>query len=108
MQFYNWKQSVLQQSEATSDTGDVIVLSQAQKEEISKLRQALLSHMKLDEKMFSYGRGREVHFDWACFSAAVTLWEEHILELHKQLLMHLPFWKDHAFLFSVSCPVIEE
>lgn len=108
VQFYNWKQSVLQESEVTRDTSNVVILSQAQKEEVSNLKQALLSHMQLDENVFCYGKGREVPFDWGCFSAAVTWWEEYMLELHKQLQMHLPLWKDHAFLFSVSSSVTEE
>lgn len=108
VQFYNWKQSVLQESEVTRDTSNVVILSQGQKEEVSNLKQALLSHMQLDENVFCYGKGREVPFDWGCFSAAVTWWEEYMLELHKQLQMHLPLWKDHAFLFSVSSSVTEE
>ncbi|KAL2904869.1 2-oxoglutarate and iron-dependent oxygenase domain-containing protein 3, partial [Bienertia sinuspersici] len=109
--FYYWKQSVLQRSEVVMDTGDVKLLSEAQKEVIHELRSNFLSTMLLERTIYCYsssGKNMEFHFDWACFSAAVKLWEEYSYELYKQLQMHLPIWKDYQSLFAVSSLGVEE
>lgn len=109
IQFYDWKQPVLQLSEVAMDTGDdVIQLSEDQKEVIHNHRSVFLGTMQLDKTFLcdsSPGKSREFHFDWGCFAAAVISWEEYTFELHKQLLVHLPFWKDYQSLFSVSSDI---
>lgn len=93
------------------DSGTITLLSEEQKEVVRELRSVFLTANQLDNTIFcdsSPGKSREFHFDWACFSVAETSLEEYTLELHKQFLMHLPFWKDYRSLFSVCSSVIEE
>ncbi|XP_010681358.2 uncharacterized protein LOC104896320 [Beta vulgaris subsp. vulgaris] len=111
VQFYCWKWPTLLSSEAAAVTGDVLLLSEAQNVVVNELRSIILNSMQLDMGTLCYsspGKSRELHFDWACLSAAVTSWKEYTFELHKQLLLHLPFWKDYQSLFSVSSCVIEK
>ncbi|KNA15499.1 hypothetical protein SOVF_097740 [Spinacia oleracea] len=111
VQFYVWKRPILQISEDTMDSGTITLLSEEQKEVVRELRSVFLTANQLDNTIFcdsSPGKSREFHFDWACFSVAETSLEEYTLELHKQFLMHLPFWKDYRSLFSVCSSVIEE
>ncbi|KAK9750481.1 hypothetical protein RND81_02G200400 [Saponaria officinalis] len=110
VQFYHWNQSNLQQSEVRN-TRDVILLSEAQKQNFLMLRRLLSSSsMQMNSTIFHSSPSttiREAQFDWDLFSASTTSWEEYTSELHAQLMVHLPFWKEYASLFSVSSLVAD-
>ncbi|XP_074309528.1 uncharacterized protein LOC141644017 [Silene latifolia] len=109
VQFYYWSRSNLPQTEGVRNTGDIIQLSESQKQDICNLRCLLSSTMKLDASIFCHPSSntiRDSHFDPKIFSEALTSWEEYAFKLHEQLTVHLPFWKEYTSLFSVSLQVV--
>ncbi|KAL9226020.1 hypothetical protein vseg_001876 [Gypsophila vaccaria] len=111
VQFYHWNQCNLLHFKHANNSGDVIQLSEAQKQNVQKVRCLLSSSMPLDATIFHYSSScmlKEPQFDWDSFSASMTSWEEYTSKLHAQLMVHLPFWKEHASLFSVSSLIANE
>lgn len=104
MQFFNWKALETQTSKVKLRAGKVLQLSQSQREKISGLNSTFLKGNLCASSVFyhvSIDEDGEHSFDWAKFSAAIMAWEGYIYELHKEILVSLPFWRTHQSIFSI-------
>ncbi|XP_044491350.1 uncharacterized protein LOC123215358 isoform X2 [Mangifera indica] len=104
VQFFNWKALETQTSKVKLRAGKVLQLSQSQREKISGLNSTFLKGNLCASSVFyhvSIDEDGEHSFDWAKFSAAIMAWEGYIYELHKEILVSLPFWRTHQSIFSI-------
>lgn len=102
VQFYCWKHSEFQLSEVEVKTNNIASLLQSQLERIKSLKLLYVKDYQRAERIFNYGgngRSLEQSFDWGSFSAAVAAWEAYTSKLRRELLISLPHWQTHQFIF---------
>ncbi|XP_057794177.1 uncharacterized protein LOC131010598 isoform X2 [Salvia miltiorrhiza] len=102
VQFYYWKASELE----TTESIDTVPLSELQQQTITRLRAVLLKDLQLAETLVGCINGsisqRPLERLRYSFSAVVCEWEAYTLKLRNELVMSLPFWRAHHFIFSTA------
>ncbi|KAK4786256.1 hypothetical protein SAY86_002945 [Trapa natans] len=105
VQYYLWKSWDLPRPESTLSWGKVTELSHPQKEKVDKLKLALIKDHKLAWETFGFRCHESTElqdFNWACFSVAITAWEDYTSEKHKDLIRSLPHWINYQSIFCAS------
>lgn len=107
MQHYWWRASELQTARIKVESSKVVELTQLQHARIGSLKSLLLKDQHLAEKVFRRVtcNSDQQYFDWADFATSITVWEDYVSQLHKELLISLPDWKAQQSMFRISFDV---
>lgn len=86
------------------ESSRVVELTQLQHARISSLKSLFLRDQHLVEKVFSRVtcKSDQQNFDWADFATSISVWEDYVSQLHKEILMSLPDWKALQSIFRIS------
>lgn len=104
MQHYWWKASELQAEEIKIESIKVVELSQLQRDRISSLKSLFLKDQHQAEKVFSSVacESKQEFFDWAGFAASLSMLEDYVFRLRKELMMSLHYWKEQESIFNIA------
>ncbi|XP_015868023.3 uncharacterized protein LOC107405477 isoform X1 [Ziziphus jujuba] len=104
VQHYWWRASELQTARVKMESSRVVELTQLQHARISSLKSLFLRDQHLVEKVFSRVtcKSDQQNFDWADFATSISVWEDYVSQLHKEILMSLPDWKALQSIFRIS------
>ncbi|KAG9153006.1 hypothetical protein Leryth_024743 [Lithospermum erythrorhizon] len=96
VQFFYWKTYRSVVNDVRGKPSIVVPLSDAQRKTVDDLKHTCLKDRGLAETFFSnakLAKSLQDSFDWVSFTDAVDDWGAYTLQLKKDLVINLPFWR---------------
>ena len=86
----------------------MVPISETQWDRSRSLKLVFVKDWQLAESILGRVGTAKQNFDWASFSDAIAAWEAYTSKYSRQILMSLPNWKTHQFIFSDPPAGLEE